>query len=143
MQQTAAQSWLTNLDHSDYRWPGWVRSPETVADWIKDLTHPDDLVRAHAARALAQAGRLAEPAVPRLERLLHDPKTAVRFAAAHALQQITAARGRKEEREEAAAGVRAAFPAWVLGLIVGVPFLLGLMVLARLLHALWPYLIHP
>ena len=142
MQQTAAQSWLTNLDHSDYCWPGWACSPETVSDWIKDLAHPDDVVRAHAARALAQAGRLAEPAVPRLQQMLNDPKTGVRFAAAHALQQITAARGRTEDGEETPTGRRAGFPARVLGILLGVPFLLGLLVLARLLHTHWPYVIH-
>ena len=142
MQQATAQSWLTNLDHSDYCWPGWARSPATIADWIKDLAHPDDLVRAHAARALAQAGRLAEPAVPRLQQLLNDPKTGVRFAAAHALQQITAARGRTEEGDETPAGRPVAFPGRLLGLLLGVPFLLGLLLLARLLHALWLYFIH-
>jgi hypothetical protein len=140
MQQATAQSWLTNLDHSDYRWPGWGRSPETVADWIKELGHPDDLVRAQAARSLAQMGRLAEPAVPRLKQLLDDPKPTVRFAAAHALQQISAARGRKEEAVAPPAGKRFAFPACLLGILLTVPLLL---VLARLVFALWPYLIQP
>jgi hypothetical protein len=140
MQQATAQSWLTNLDHSDYCWPGWARSPETVADWIRELAHPDELVRAQAARSLAQAGRLAEPAVPRLRQMLNDHKTAVRFAAAHALQQITAARGRKEEAVVAPAGNGIVFPAWLLGLFLAVPLLL---VLARLLLALWPLFIHP
>ena len=138
MQPIAAQNWIAGLDYSDYCWPGWARSPESVSDWIRDLAHPDDLVRAYAARALGQAGRAAEAAVPRLEQLLHDSKTGVRFAAAHSLQQIAAARGRAEEPAS-----RVGFQSRRLGIVLGVPFLLGLLVLAGLLHTLWPYLIHP
>jgi hypothetical protein len=94
MHRTSANGWLSGLDHSDYCWRGWVRSPESVAEWITDLGHRDDLVRAHAARSLGQAGGVAKPAVPRLRELLADPTSAVRFAAAHALQQITADHGR-------------------------------------------------
>jgi hypothetical protein len=126
MHRTPADGWISTLDHSDYCWRGWVRSPEGLAGWVADLGHPDDLVRAHAARALGQAGGVAECAVPRLRQLLADPKTAVRFAAARALQQIGVARARGE-----GAGAGPARPG---RLTRG---------LTRLLHALWPWLTRP
>ena len=123
MHRTMANGWISGLDHSDYCWCGWVRSPESVAEWITDLTHTDDLVRAQAARSLGQAGGMAEPAVPRLRQLLADPKSAVRFAAAHALQQITTDRGRGTNVDQGG------LMGWAAGLVLR---------LARLVHDLWP-----
>jgi hypothetical protein len=138
MHRAPAEGWISTLDHSDYCWRGWVRSPESVAEWISDLGHPDELVRTHAARALGQAGGAAKPAVARLEQLLADPKSAVRFAAAHALQQIAA--GRPDRR---AGSPRVGLKPWTLGVVAAASVLLGLLVLAPLVHALLPLFIHP
>lgn len=53
-----------------------------------DLTDPDPLVRANAARALARLGVPAAFTVPQIEALLTDPDPDVRRAAAEALQRL-------------------------------------------------------
>jgi HEAT repeat protein len=72
---------------------GPVLSGRPLADWVRDLTDHDPLVREEAVEVLAQAGQAAKDAAPRLEKMAHDEPLPLRLRAAVALWRITGKNG--------------------------------------------------
>lgn len=77
-------------------------SPMLAGDVARSLDHPDERVRAQAARRMGQVAGRGD--VPRLVALLDDPAWPVRMAAAHALGQLPFV------SQEMLAGLREAHP---------------------------------
>jgi HEAT repeat protein len=72
---------------------GPVLSGRPLADWVRDLSDHDPLVREEAAEVLAQAGSAAREAVPRLEKMARDEALPLRLRAAVALWRISGKNG--------------------------------------------------
>ncbi len=68
----------------------------TVAILIKALDTSSAQLRLFVVQRLGRLGAQALPAVPRLQRLLHDPDTHVRDAASQALREIAEDLARKQ-----------------------------------------------